>query len=51
MIRRRLATLIVIAAFGVAAGTAAADTGQPGRVHVHDISVVHHIDKALPVLI
>jgi type VI protein secretion system component Hcp len=50
MIRRTFATVIVIAAFGVAAGTAAADSKQPAKVQVHDISIVHYVDKASPVL-
>jgi len=35
---------------GVAAGTAAADSKQPAKVQVHDISIVHYVDKASPVL-
>jgi hypothetical protein len=50
MIRRTLATLTVIAAFGVAAGTAAADAKQPTKVQTHEISIVHTVDVASPVL-
>ena len=51
MTRRVIAMLTVVAAFGVAAGTAAADTKQPPpKVQHSDFSFPHYVDKASAVL-
>ena len=48
MFRRTLATLAIIAAFGVAAGTAAANTPKPHKPNPGKLNFEHYFDVSSP---